>query len=319
MKLSNRIISLILCLVMISGFACLAVSAVTLFPVGDWVYEKINNNTEFEVYDYKGDSESVFVPYTHNRLPITSVGEYAFSGDEYLKKITISKNVNTVSQCAFFNCTSLNTVVFQTDSVTSIEAGAFVGCEALYTINLEDTSIKTVCADTFLNCNSLSEVILPESVLTIERGAFSYCDNLYKIVIPESVTAIDSTAFEYSDSVVIYCYENSFAHRYAVNNEIDYVLIVEEPTVPETQPTEPTIPVRTYILGDITCDENVSIIDATRIQLILVELVKEYTEEDVIRGDVKKDGVLSIMDVTSIQRYIASFDDGLGIGQTFEF
>ena len=132
MKLSNRIISLFLSLAMITSFACLAVSAITLFPVGDWVYEKINNNTEFEVYDYTGDSESVFVPYTHNRLPITSVGESAFSGDDYLRKITISKNVNTVSKYAFFNCTSLDTVVFQTDSVTSIESGAFIGCMYRY-------------------------------------------------------------------------------------------------------------------------------------------------------------------------------------------
>lgn len=335
MKLKNRIISLVLCLAMITSFACLAVSAVTLFPVGYWVYEKINNNTEFEVYDYTGETETVFVPYSHNKLPIASIGEYAFTGDDYLRKITITKNVHTVSQYAFLNCTSLDTVIFQTDSVTSIEDGAFASCRALGSINLEDTRIEAVGVDTFMNCDSLTEITLPETVVTIENGAFSYCDNLCRIVIPESVTSISSSAFDYSEYVVIYCYEDSYAHRYAVNNGINFVLIKEEPTVPETQPTEPTVPetqptepteepttpvpVRTYVLGDVNCDDNVSIIDATRIQLILVERVSDYTDEDVIRGDVSKDGVLSIMDVTSIQRYLASYDDGLNIGQSFEF
>lgn len=324
MKKSNRIIALLLCFAMMSAFACLSVSAITLYPVGNWVYQKINNNTEFEVYEYTGTNATVFIPYSHNNLPITTVGANVFSDNTAMQKITISKNVHTVSHHAFLNCTNLATVVFQTNSVTEIQRGAFSGCKSLTAINLEDTMIDTIYEETFMNCDSLTEITIPDTVTTIRENAFAYNDSLSKIVIPKSVTTISSKAFDGSDNTVIYCYENSFAHRFAMNNEVEFVLIdeTETPTVPSepvTQPTEPTVPVRTYILGDTDGNSAVSVLDATRIQLIIVERITDYTEEDVIRGDIERDGVLSIMDATSIQRYIADYDDQLDIGVTFEY
>ncbi len=318
MNKSNRIIALLLCFAMMSAFACLSVSAITLYPVGYWSYQKINNNTEFEVYEYTGSTSTVFIPYSHNNLPITTVGSNAFTDNLALQKITISKNVHTVSHHAFLNCTNLATVEFQTNSVTEIQRGAFSGCKSLTDINLENTMVDTIYEETFMNCDSLVEITLPDTVTTIKDNAFAYNDNLSKIVIPKSVTTISSKAFDGSDKTVIYCYENSFAHRFAVNNEIEFVLIdeTEIPTEPTTVPTEP---VRTYILGNIDGDTKVSIMDATHIQLILVERITDYTEYDVVCGDIERDGVLSIMDVTSIQRYIAGYDEGLGIGETFEY
>lgn len=325
MKKTNRMIALLLCFAMMSAFACLSVSAVTLYPVGSWMYQKINNYTEFEVYEYEGSSADVFIPYSHNNLPITTVGANAFTGNTAMQKITISKNIHTVSHHAFLNCTNLATVVFQTDSVTEIQRGAFSGCSSLTDINLEDTQIDTIYEETFMNCDSLVEITLPDTVTTIKDNAFAYNDNLSKIVIPKSVTTISSKAFDGSDKTVIYCYENSFAHRFAVNNEIEFVLLdetdvpTEPPTVPTEPVTQPTEPVRTYILGNIDGDTKVTIMDATHIQLILVERITDFTEDDVICGDIEKDGVLSIMDVTSIQRYIAGYDEGYGIGETFEY
>ena len=312
----NRIIAAILCIVMMSAFACLSVSAITLLPVGNWVYHEINNYKEVEIYEYNGTNSNVFTPYSNNLLPITTVGSNAFNGNTTMNYLTLSKYITTIRSHAFLNCVSLTSVKFQDKTLTTIDDYAFAGCTNLASIKLEDTLVKTISQGVFMNCDGLSEIVLPDTVTTIGKEAFGYCDSLSKIVIPNTVTTIDRDAFINSKKVVIHCYEDSLAHRYAVNNEIDFVLIKEEPTVPETQPTEPP---RTYMLGDIDDDGEITVMDATRIQLILVELYKNYTEEDVIRGDVEKDGVLSIMDVTSIQRYSASFDDGLGIGETFEF
>ena len=47
----------------------------------------------------------------------------------------------------------------------------------------------------FQDCISLREVIIPESVTTIESQAFSGCTSLASITIPESVTSIGEEAF----------------------------------------------------------------------------------------------------------------------------
>ena len=53
--------------------------------------------------------------------------------------------------------------------------------------------------------------------------AFSNCTNLTSITIPDSVTNIGDNAIV--STATVYCYENSAAHDYAVNNSLDYVLI----------------------------------------------------------------------------------------------
>lgn len=288
---------------MISAIACLSVSAKTVYPVGDWVYEKINNETEFEIDAYSGTSASASTSRAHNGIPITAIGTNAFSNNTTLNSIKINTPIISVKSFAFLNCTNLETVTLSS-TVNVIGTGAFSGCSSLETINIEDTSISSVNSSAFSNCSSLSEVILPDTVESIKSYAFADCDNLVKITIPASVTSIDAIAFSNSDNVVIYCYTNSTAHTYAVDNDIEYVLLDY---------------VETYILGDADNDGIVSVLDATEVQRLLAELITDEDGKIQIRGNVDCDEVLDITDATAIQRFLAEYDDGLMIGQTFEY
>ncbi|MBQ7966076.1 MAG: leucine-rich repeat protein [Ruminococcus sp.] len=304
MKMTNRLISLLLCLVMISAIACLSVSAKTVYTVGDWVYEKINNDTEFEIDEYKGSDARVRTVQTHNKISITSVGEYAFLDNTTLTTMILSDPIHSIQSSAFFGATALSTVDIR-GTVSYIGSSAFTNCASLKTINLESTTITSIEESVFFNCDSLEEVTLPDTVVEIKGTAFAHSENLAKVTIPASVTEISESAFTGCDNVVIYCYENSAAHVFAETNEIEYVLLDETP-------------VETYILGDVDNDGKVTISDATDVQLLIAEIIEPYDENTVLRGDITKDEVLSIMDATYIQRYIAEFDDGLHIGETFE-
>lgn len=291
---------------MVSAVACLSVSAITLLPVGYWVYHVINDNTEVEIYDYTGTQSTLYTPYSNNNLPITTIASNAFDGNTYLNKIVFTKNMTTVSHHAFLNASNLQTVEILSTNVATIDSYAFAGCSSLTSINLENTFITTVANGTFMNCTSLAEIAIPDTVTSISVNAFTNCGSLSKIVIPASVESIDGDAFVgCSDELTIYCYTDSHAHRYAVNNDINFILIDQTP-------------VETYILGDVDNDGKVTISDATDIQLLIAEIIEPYDENTVLRGDITKDEVLSIMDATYIQRYIAEFDDGLHIGETFE-
>lgn len=325
MKHFKRIISLVLC-ILILFVACLSVAAKTVYPVGDWVYEKINNNTEFEVDEYIGDSTYVSTLYTHNSIPITSIGEYAFSSNSIVETVKLRNTVYAVQNFAFSDCSALAEVIL-TGSIKLIGSGAFMGCTSLTTINLQDTVIPAVNSSTFMNCDSLKSITLPATVKSIDAYAFAACDSLSKITIPASVTAIDDNAFTDSDKVVIYCYTNSKAHIYALNKGIDFVLLDAQPTQPTVAPTQPTtppttpptVPVGSYMLGDADCDNAVSVLDATTIQRLLASLISDDNGKITIHGNVDGDELLSIMDATLIQRYIASYDDGYEIGNIFEY
>ena len=91
---------------------------------------------------------------------------------------------------------------------------------------------------------------------------------------------------------------------------------------PTTAPTEvpttaPTDAAETYVLGDTDGNGFVTILDATHIQRILVEL-ESADEKTRIRGNVYGDG-LDILDATYIQRYLVQYPDTLGIGDEKEY
>ena len=66
--------------------------------------------------------------------------------------------------------------------------------------------------------------------------------------------------------------------------------------------------------GDVDLDGEVTILDATVIQRVLVEMIADSDGHILRYGDIDGGG-LSIMDVTFIQRYLAQMDDGYPISE----
>lgn len=81
------------------------------------------------------------------------------------------------------------------------------------------------------------------------------------------------------------------------------------PTVKPAAPTEPviedaTVPAHMLIMGDLDEDNELTIMDATRLQMVLAELIIP-TEYMLIVGDFDGDSELSIMDAYSIRFHLA--------------
>ena len=93
----------------------------------------------------------------------------------------------------------------------------------------------------------------------------------------------------------------------------------EAPTVAPTQaptqaPTAPPTEAPAGILGDIDGDESVTIIDVTVLQRHLASIEIPYTVSDVI-ADADEDGEVNIIDVTYLQRWLAGIPSNDHIGQ----
>ena len=110
---------------------------------------------------------------------VTEIGNHAFFGCRFSGSLTLSSSLSTIENCAFANCHFSGTLVIP-NSVNLIVGAAFTG-------------------------NDFSELVLGESVATIESIAFSGCNNLTGALrLPASLTQIDALAFKNTSFTEIY-------------------------------------------------------------------------------------------------------------------
>jgi hypothetical protein len=80
-----------------------------------------------------------------------------------------------------------------------------MSCVGLTNIKLYQSPLLTAIGEgAFMNCMGINtNVILPQSVVSIGSAAFSNCGNMVTIIIPGGVTAVGAGAFGDCDKLII--------------------------------------------------------------------------------------------------------------------
>lgn len=161
-----------------------------------------SGETEGVLYEEAGDHAKVVgceqsygkirILSTYNGLPVTEIGESAFS-EKYISGVVIPNTVVSIGKWAFLECESLKYLILP-ESITTIEESAFEDCEALTKVEIPD-SVISLGESVFQSCENLTEITLSKNVKRIPTYAFRWCSNLPSVEIPEGVTAIGKGAF----------------------------------------------------------------------------------------------------------------------------
>ena len=138
---------------------------------------------------------------------VTSIGDHAFSRCYDLTNITIGDSVTSIGDHAFAFCSNLTSITIG-NSVTSIGDNAFRGCSNFTAIHITD--LGAWCKIEFgndkanplyyahrlyLNGKEIKDLIIPNTVTTINYNTFRNCYNFTSVTIPSSVTNIADSAF----------------------------------------------------------------------------------------------------------------------------
>jgi hypothetical protein len=308
--------------------------AESIYYADGYQYTYINNE---KVSLYGADDAYInplMIPSILNNRAVVDIRNRAFFDNTVLSSVDFSNadHLERIGSFAFANCANLDGEIVIPSTVTTIETAAFQNCASLDSVvfNASSGSVPNQC---FNECTSLSSVTLNDTVKRIGYYAFSNCPNLTYIEIPASVTDIAISAFQSDTAITLGVYTDSFAHHYAVANDISFVLLdapapTEPPTEPETEPvteaptepvteapTEPATELLGYILGDVDNNGVVESIDATWIQRYSVQMELPIPEENMVQGDVDGDGETNVYDVTFIQRYVVDILTPYDIGK----
>lgn len=173
---------------------------------------------------------------------------------------------------------------------------------------------------TFRDCKNVKEIAIQNGITTIGEACFEGCESLEKITIPETVTEIGAYAFSNcNENLTIYCYEDSYALQYAIDNNISYVVLDIKP-LGRTEVDEENL----VIYSDMTgCTKVSDFLSAPGYYIVglpsqvsgtteyygtgsTIFMYKDgklkYTYTFVLRGDVDGDGFVDVLDVFTTQK-----------------
>ena len=201
-------------------------------------YQKIDGKEEYRVVGLGTYAElDLVIPSTYKGLPVTEIGEEAFSVNInsamiYVTSITIPDSVTSIGRSAFSGCSSLTSVTIP-NSVTSIGSYAFDDCDLLTSVTIGDSvtsigsfafelydslsvyfngdvnkwveieglsNIMSSSRTLYINNQKPTEIVL-DTATKINPYAFRYCDSLTSVTIGDSVTSIGNGAFYDCDSL----------------------------------------------------------------------------------------------------------------------
>ena len=101
----------------------------------------------------------------------------------------------TVTEKYKFDTTGIHTIKYTLKDPTVLEKEFFVDCPKLKEVILPNTII-TINDSAFNSCNQLTKVTIPNSVTSIGNSVFLHCTSLTNITIPNSVTSIGNNVFQ---------------------------------------------------------------------------------------------------------------------------
>ncbi len=327
---------------LIAVFALVAVTvfADTIFIYNGYSYSPLDGDY-ISIRGWDNSSEDFVVPAQLDGSYIKEIGDRGMYGNTYITSVNFAPAIymNRIGIMAFRGCTGLSGTLSIPNRITQIDLAAFQECSNITSVEYY-ASTDTIHDQCFNRCTSLKDVVISDGVKNINKLAFANCPELESVWIANSVSYISPSAFNNSPKAVISCYTGSYAHGYAVDNGIDYVLIdapapteptvATEPTVPTeatsaTETTEPTVatePATTvpvsYILGDVDNSGNVDVVDATFAQryTIHASIPDEILDGLEMRADVDNTGELDSADVTFIMRHLIRVKTPYPIGET---
>ncbi|OUP79757.1 hypothetical protein B5F08_03320 [Anaeromassilibacillus sp. An172] len=245
-----------------------------------WEYTINESNKEARVTKYLGNDVNVVVPDKLEGYDVVAIEEYTFK-DAYDKGVKVES-------------------VVIPDTVIFIRDNAFRGLDSLKSVTVGN-SVKTINRYAFRDCTGLEIIDLPASCSTLSDGCFIGCANLKTIIIRSENPFIDNAGASSWLAAIGFM-------DITQNEKIEGITMVGVPgtnTEKYTQkyPHINFMSIEDYerggILGDVNGDDELTVDDATLIQMYIVGMPVENFNVEL--ADVNEDGQISIYDATLVQ------------------
>lgn len=161
----------------------------------EWSYElDSNENVVILKCNTTFATSAVTIPATIEEKNVISIGDKAFYNCTWLSTVELPDSVTSIGDSAFSGCSGLTSATLSSN-LTSIGDSAFSGCSGLESVNLS-SNLTSIGSYAFSGCSSLISILIPNNVTSIGRGAFSKCRKLISVILPENLSKIEEWTFK---------------------------------------------------------------------------------------------------------------------------
>lgn len=158
-----------------------------------------SGNKDASIAVYSDASVQLVRPEEHFPTSVATIGEAAFKGCSALKvDFREATGLTAIGKDAFKGCSAITAVEFAGGSaLTKIAESAFADCTGLRRVDLSATKVVEIGANAFAYCEGMTQLVLPETLTTINSLAFYRCRALSDVsgMVPGNITFIGSMAF----------------------------------------------------------------------------------------------------------------------------
>ena len=135
-----------------------------------YTYITLPDNT-IEIRSYTGHRRYITIPNKIENKDVTSIGDFAFSGNRRIREVNLPNKLNNIGSYAFSDCSNLVSITIP-------------------------NGVKELGSYAFSNDSRLSEIIISDNSSLTKIGDFAFTNcNLFIFEVPKNVTYLNGSAF----------------------------------------------------------------------------------------------------------------------------
>ena len=226
---------------------------------------------------------------------ITRIAPHAFTGSK-ISSINLPESVYLIDDYAFADCVGLSDISLN-EGLVSIGNGAFRGCKSLNGF-VSPLSLQYIGQQAFRG-SAISSAVLTGKGLNVSYNAFKGCDRLQYVLLSSEVGAIYDNAFDSCTGLEGISVPPSLSEisPQSLSNCPKVIVFCDEKSPAQTALSANKI---STVNGDSDNDGVLTIIDSSLIQYYIADLMK-LRGSQVAAADFNYDAVIDIRDAFWIQ------------------
>ncbi len=143
---------------------------------------------------------NIVIPETYNSLPVTAIGENAFTSNPDITGITIPDSITYIADWAFNGCDKLNYNEYDNAYYLGNDNNPYLVLIKAKSTDITSCEInpdtKILYFKAFVSCFDLTSLVVPEGVTMLGASLLDCCIGITSITIPASVTYIGNLSFQ---------------------------------------------------------------------------------------------------------------------------